>query len=139
MGKAGAQDRPGPPRPAKRGEGNSGGRRMPAKRTKSFRGYGCCRGWRTTRPRAEHRPAGGTRRRSRAGREGDRFRSATGPRVGLRTWAESSLIIGFDDKTLEPDVGHGPVDVRAAFHVDKIQTIVSRYSFDLFEVAVGFG
>jgi hypothetical protein len=75
------------------------------------------------------------------GREpvGARFRSATAPRVGLRTWAEFSLIIGFDDKTLEPDVGHAPVDVRAPFYVDKIQTIVSRYSFDLFEVAVGFG
>jgi hypothetical protein len=49
------------------------------------------------------------------------------------------LIIGFDDKTLQPDAGNEPGDVRTAFHIDKIQRIVSRYTSELFEVAVGFG
>ena len=48
------------------------------------------------------------------------------------------LIIGFDDKTLQPDAGNEPEDVRAAFHIDKIQAIVSRYASELFEVAIGF-
>jgi len=48
-------------------------------------------------------------------------------------------IIGFDDKTLQPDAGNEPGDVRTAFHIDKIQGIVSRYTSELFEVVVGFG
>ena len=59
--------------------------------------------------------------------------------LALRNRNGGFLVIGFDDETLQPDIGHAPSDVRAAFHVDKIQAIVSRYSFDLFEVAVGFG
>src|SRR5271163_3674869 len=59
--------------------------------------------------------------------------------LALRNRNGGFLIIGFDDKTLEPDVGHAPVDIRSAFHVDKIQAIVSRYTSELFEVAVGFG
>jgi hypothetical protein len=70
---------------------------------------------------------------------GEGIRGYVSQYSGLSSGLEFSLIIGFDDKTLEPEVGHAPVDVRAAFHVDKIQMIVSRYSFDLFEVAVGFG
>jgi hypothetical protein len=49
------------------------------------------------------------------------------------------LIIGLDDKTLQPDAGNEPTDVRTAFRIDKIQGIVSRYTSELFEVVVGFG
>jgi hypothetical protein len=38
------------------------------------------------------------------------------------------LVIGFDDKTLLPDISGEPVDVRGAFHQDTIQGLVSRYA-----------
>jgi hypothetical protein len=59
--------------------------------------------------------------------------------LAIRNRNGGFLIIGFDDKTRLPDVGNEPRDVRAAFQIDKIQGIVSRYSYELFEVAVGFG
>jgi hypothetical protein len=48
------------------------------------------------------------------------------------------LIIGFDNKTLLPDQEGAPHDVKAAFHVDIIQGIVSRYSSLSIEIQVGF-
>ncbi|UST68617.1 AlbA family DNA-binding domain-containing protein [Pseudomonas moraviensis] len=48
------------------------------------------------------------------------------------------LIIGFDNKTLLPDQSGAPRDVKAAFHVDTIQGIVSRYSSTSIEIQVGF-
>lgn len=59
--------------------------------------------------------------------------------LAIRNRNGGFLIIGFDNKTLKPDAGNEPGDVRAAFHIDKIQGIVSRYTSDSFEVAVGFG
>jgi hypothetical protein len=49
------------------------------------------------------------------------------------------VVIGFDDKTLLPDTDHEPSDVRARFHLDKVQGIVSRYASQLFEIGMGFG
>jgi hypothetical protein len=49
------------------------------------------------------------------------------------------FIVGFDDKTLKPDVGNAPANVRALFHLDKIQGLISRYVLELFEIGVGFG
>ena len=40
------------------------------------------------------------------------------------------LVIGFDDKTLQPELGNEPADVRRAFHVDDIQGLISRYAYD---------
>jgi hypothetical protein len=40
---------------------------------------------------------------------------------------------------LQPDIGHEPPDVRAAFHTDKIQGLISRHASELFEVTVVFG
>jgi hypothetical protein len=48
------------------------------------------------------------------------------------------LIIGFDNKTLLPDQLGAPDDVKAAFHVDVIQGIVSKYSSISIEIQVGF-
>jgi hypothetical protein len=48
------------------------------------------------------------------------------------------FVIGFDDQTLQPDLGNEPCDSRRAFHVDDIQGLVSRYAYDLFEVGVAF-
>src|SRR5271165_1835512 len=59
--------------------------------------------------------------------------------LAIRNRNGGFLIIGFDDETLQPDAGNEPGDVRAAFHIDKIQGIVSRCASELFEIAVGFG
>ncbi len=57
----------------------------------------------------------------------------------LRNRNGGYLVIGFDNGTLSQDSGHEPSDVRATFHVDVIQGIISRYSSESFEIAVGFG
>jgi hypothetical protein len=57
--------------------------------------------------------------------------------LALRNRNGGFLVI--DDKTPQPDVGSEPTSVRAAFHVDKVQAIVSRYSYELFEIGVAFG
>jgi hypothetical protein len=57
----------------------------------------------------------------------------------LRNRNGGYLVIGFDDKTLQPDLGHEPADVRAAFHTDTVQGLISRYASELFEVGVAFG
>ncbi len=58
--------------------------------------------------------------------------------LALRNRNGGFLIVGFDNNTLSPDIGHEPANVRDAFHVDKIQGLISRYSSELFEVGVGF-
>jgi hypothetical protein len=58
--------------------------------------------------------------------------------LALRNRNGGYLVIGFDDKTLQPDTSNEPQDVRAAFHVDKIQGMISRYSSEIFEIAVAF-
>jgi hypothetical protein len=59
--------------------------------------------------------------------------------LALRNRNGGYLLIGFDDKTLQPDIGNAPPDVRATFRLDKIQGLVSRHSSELFEVGVAFG
>ena len=59
--------------------------------------------------------------------------------LALRNRNGGYLVIGFDDNTLLPDTGNEPANVRAEFHVDDVQAIVSRYSSELFEIGVGFG
>lgn len=48
------------------------------------------------------------------------------------------LIIGFNNDTLLPDREDAPDDVKAAFHVDVIQGIVSKYSSISIEIQVAF-
>lgn len=48
------------------------------------------------------------------------------------------LIIGFNNDTLLPDRKDAPDDVKAAFHVDVIQGIVSKYSSISIEIQVAF-
>jgi hypothetical protein len=57
----------------------------------------------------------------------------------LRNRNGGFVIIGFDDKTLQPDLDHELTDVRGAYHQDKIQLLVSRYAHEPFEVHVAFG
>lgn len=59
--------------------------------------------------------------------------------MALRNRDGGYLVIGFDDETLEPVEDGKPQDVRASFHLDVVQQIVSKYASVPFEVAVGFG
>ncbi len=40
--------------------------------------------------------------------------------LALRNRNGGYLVIGFDDKTLQPDIGNEPPDVRSEFHQDTI-------------------
>jgi hypothetical protein len=56
----------------------------------------------------------------------------------LRNRNGGFLVLGFDDQTLQPDHTNRPSDVRAAFHLDDVQAIVSRYASEPFEIGIGF-
>ena len=58
--------------------------------------------------------------------------------LALRNHGGGDLVIGFDDHTHEPDQDNVPQDVEAAFHIDKIQDLISRYASEPFEVSVEF-
>lgn len=59
--------------------------------------------------------------------------------LALRNRDGGFLLIGFDDKTMKSVPVPGGLDVRAAFHVDRIQQLVSHYASEPFEISVGFG
>ena len=48
-------------------------------------------------------------------------------------------MLGFDDQTLQPVPCKLAEDVNAAYHVDRIQGLISSYAFDPFPVEVVFG
>ena len=54
----------------------------------------------------------------------------------LRNYNGGAFVIGFDDATLQPDLVNEPDDVRAVFHADVLQELVSRYSSEPFDVEV---
>jgi Putative DNA-binding domain len=58
--------------------------------------------------------------------------------IAMRNHGGGYLLIGFDDKTLQPITKNAPSDVRQKFHIDKIQGLVTKYSSESFEVAVEF-
>ena len=58
--------------------------------------------------------------------------------LALRNYGGGYLVIGFDDNTHEPDQDNVPQNVKAAFHIDKIQALISRYASEPFEVSVEF-
>lgn len=58
--------------------------------------------------------------------------------LALRNRNGGYIVIGFDNKTLKPDIENEPANVREAFHFDKIQGLISRYASELFEVGVAF-
>jgi hypothetical protein len=58
--------------------------------------------------------------------------------LALRNRNGGYLVIGFNDTALQPDLGNEPANIRAAFHLDDLQAIVSRYSSELFEIGVGY-
>jgi hypothetical protein len=56
----------------------------------------------------------------------------------LRNQGGGFLILGFDNKTLQPtDVGR-PADVRLTFHADIVQRLIGRYASEPFEAVVHF-
>lgn len=58
--------------------------------------------------------------------------------LALRNHGGGYMVIGLNDETLKPDFDKAPVDVRAIFHIDKIQGIISKYSSEPFEVTVEY-
>ena len=58
--------------------------------------------------------------------------------LGMRNHGGGFMVIGFDNEHLLPVSANRPSDVRAAFHADTIQAIVSRYASETFEVKVHF-
>jgi hypothetical protein len=58
--------------------------------------------------------------------------------IALRNRNGGYFVVGIDDTTLKPLAVPVAVDVRAAFHIDKVQEIVSKYASDPFEVEVVF-
>ena len=58
--------------------------------------------------------------------------------LALRNRNGGYLVVGFDDKTMAPDAGHEPPDIRAAFNQDVIQGLISRYASETFETLVAF-
>ena len=58
--------------------------------------------------------------------------------LALRNYGGGSLVIGFDNATLEPDTNNVPQNVREDFHIDKIQALISKYASEPFEVSVEF-
>src|SRR5687768_2503418 len=57
--------------------------------------------------------------------------------IALRNNNGGRLVIGFKNDG-KPDPDNVPSDVRATFHVDVVQDIVSRYAFDAFPIDVQF-
>lgn len=58
--------------------------------------------------------------------------------LALRNRNGGEIIIGFNDKTLQPEATGQPADVRATYHRDKIQELVSKYASDPFQIGVGY-
>jgi hypothetical protein len=58
--------------------------------------------------------------------------------LALRNYGGGYLVIGFDNETLQPDRNNAPSDVRALFHIDKIQGLISKFASEPFAVAVEF-
>ena len=58
--------------------------------------------------------------------------------IALRNQNGGFLLVGFDDATGEPNTKGAPPDPRKKFHVDLVQSIVSKYASERFEVIVHF-
>lgn len=58
--------------------------------------------------------------------------------LALRNFDGGFFLIGFDDKSLLPDMQNVPLDVKKEFHPDKICALVARFASEPFEVAVEF-
>jgi hypothetical protein len=59
--------------------------------------------------------------------------------IALRNRNGGFFVVGFDDKTLAPDTANEPSNAKDLFHVDVIQTIVSKYASEPFEIEIAWG
>jgi len=59
--------------------------------------------------------------------------------LAIRNRNGGLFLIGFDDESLLPDFDNKRSDVRAAFHLDTVQGLISRYASEPFEIGVSFG
>jgi predicted HTH transcriptional regulator len=59
--------------------------------------------------------------------------------LALRNRNGGFFVVGFDDKTLAPDITNEPQNAKELFHVDVIQGIISKYASDPFEIEVAWG
>lgn len=59
--------------------------------------------------------------------------------MALRNRDGGYLVIGFDDRTLQPDMDGRPDFLTETVHTDLIQSIISKYASIPFEVVVRFG
>jgi hypothetical protein len=58
--------------------------------------------------------------------------------LALRNRNGGELVIGFNDKTLLPEVNAPLPEVRSMFRLDPIQALVTKFASEPFEVCVGF-
>lgn len=58
--------------------------------------------------------------------------------LALRNYGGGYLVVGFNDNPHEPDQDNVPQDVEAAFHIDKIQNLITRYASEPFEISIEF-
>lgn len=58
--------------------------------------------------------------------------------IALRNFGGGYFVIGFDNETLMPDKGNEPSNVHELFHIDKIQSMIGKYSSSPFEIAIEF-
>lgn len=58
--------------------------------------------------------------------------------LALRNHDGGYLVIGFNNDTFKPCTENMPADIKIAFHIDKIQGMVSKYSSEPFEISVEF-
>jgi hypothetical protein len=56
--------------------------------------------------------------------------------LALRNFNGGRLVIGFDNKTLQP-LPAAPADILNTYHNDDIQGLVSKHAFETFDLAVG--
>jgi hypothetical protein len=58
--------------------------------------------------------------------------------LAMRNHGGGVMLIGFDNATGDPVANDRPADVRVAFHIDRIQGLITRFASESFEVAVHF-
>ena len=58
--------------------------------------------------------------------------------LAMRNHDGGFLVVGFDNATGDPVVNDRPPDVRVAFHVDRVQGLITRFASESFEVLVHF-
>jgi len=58
--------------------------------------------------------------------------------LAMRNHGGGFMLIGFDNATGDPVSNDRPANVRVAFHIDRIQGVITRFASESFEVGVHF-